>query len=273
MFEGLTVIRIGDGLPNPLERSPYTHIQTYGLIDLYGEPDLFPRPLRLYRAGASLRRTELSSRGNADEGRENNSLSSGRPRSESRRRKKDMYSLITREDTIRIPAEYIRAGRKLEEHIDELAHDAFEGRFDENEDYTLLTFDHEAVGRGKIIHGDGAIYQNVRFKALIFTMENNEVVDGAVSEVSEYGAFVRIGPVEALLHKSQILDEPVQVHLSAQNKRIEGSQSGKHLEEGSPVRSRIVSKSINQNDPRSSKIGLNCKMDGLGAFDWLGEED
>ena len=41
-----------------------------------------------------------------------------------------MYSLITREDTIRIPAEYIRAGRKLEEHIDELAHDAFEGRFD-----------------------------------------------------------------------------------------------------------------------------------------------
>ena len=40
------------------------------------------------------------------------------------RRKKPMYSLVTREDTIRIPAEYIRAGRKLEEHIDELAHDA-----------------------------------------------------------------------------------------------------------------------------------------------------
>ena len=104
-------------------------------------------------------------------------------------------------------------------------------------------------------------------------MENNEVVDGAVSEISEYGAFVRIGPIEALLHKSQILDEPVQVSLGLQNKRIEGSQSGKHLEEGTPVRSRIVSKSINQNDPRSSKIGLNCKMDGLGAFDWLEETD
>ena len=49
-----------------------------------------------------------------------------------------MYSLIIREDTIRIPAEYIRAGRKLEEHIDELAHDAFECRFDENEDFTRL---------------------------------------------------------------------------------------------------------------------------------------
>ena len=104
-------------------------------------------------------------------------------------------------------------------------------------------------------------------------MENNEVIDGAVSEISEYGAFVRIGPVEALLHKSQILDEPVQVHLGVQSKRIEGTQSGKHLEEGSPVRSRIVSKSINQNDPRSSKIGLNCKMEGLGALDWVGEEE
>ena len=69
-----------------------------------------------------------------------------------------MYTLETREDTIRIPAEYIRRGRRLEDHIDELAHDAFECRFDENENFTLLTFDHEAVGRGKIIHGDGAVF-------------------------------------------------------------------------------------------------------------------
>ena len=182
-----------------------------------------------------------------------------------------MYSIVTREDTIRIPAEYIRAGRNLVDHIDELANDAFEGRFDPDENYTVLTFDHEPMGRGKIIHGDGAIYQRVKFKALLFNMENNEVVDGAVSEVSEYGAFVRIGPIEALLHKSQILDEPIQVNLGI--RRIEGSQTGKSLTEGSFVRSRIVSKAINQNDPRSSKIGLNCKMDGLGCFDWLSESD
>ncbi|DAC62423.1 MAG TPA: DNA-directed RNA polymerase, partial [Candidatus Thalassarchaeaceae archaeon] len=86
-----------------------------------------------------------------------------------------------------------RAGRNLVDHIDELANDAFEGRFDPDENYTLLTFDHEPLGRGKIIHGDGAIYQRVKFKALLFNMENNEVVDGYASEISEYGAFVRIG--------------------------------------------------------------------------------
>ena len=34
MSEVHTVIRTGDGLPNPLERSPYILMQTYGLIGL-----------------------------------------------------------------------------------------------------------------------------------------------------------------------------------------------------------------------------------------------
>ena len=177
-----------------------------------------------------------------------------------------MYTLETRESTIRIPAEYIRRGRRLEDHIDELAHDAFECRFDEDENFTLLTFDHEAVGRGKIIHGDGAIYQNVRFKALVFSMDNNEVVDGAVSEVSEYGAFVRIGPMEALLHKSQIMDEPVDINIGAN--KITGRQTGRELSIGSFVRARIVSLSPDTSDPRRSKIGLTSKQDGLGSPQW-----
>ena len=56
-----------------------------------------------------------------------------------------MYRIVTREDTIRIPAEYIRRGRKLEEHIDELAHEAFEGRFDENEHTINIFFDRKTL--------------------------------------------------------------------------------------------------------------------------------
>ena len=115
-----------------------------------------------------------------------------------------MYSLETIEDTIRIPAEYIQKGKSLSEHVDRLAHDAFEGKFNDDGHYILLTLDHELEGRGRIIHGDGAIYQKIRFKALLFTMDGNEIVDGAVSEVHEFGAFVRIGPMEALLHLSLI---------------------------------------------------------------------
>ena len=63
----------------------------------------------------------------------------------------------------------------------------------------MVTTNHQPLGRGRIIHGDGAIYQRVRFDAVLFCMDDYEVVEGVVSEVNEFGAFVRIGPMEALL--------------------------------------------------------------------------
>ncbi len=182
-----------------------------------------------------------------------------------------MYTLEVREDTIRIPAEYIREGQSLSQHVDRLAHQAFEGKFDDDDNFVLVTYDHEMVGRGRIIHGDGAIYQNVRFKAILFRLDTNEIVDGAVSEVLEFGAFVQIGPIEGLLHKSQILEEPVNIN---QNEgKINGSRSGKQLQLRDAVRSRVVTLSLNPHDPRSSKIGLTCKQPGLGAHSWLSEPE
>jgi DNA-directed RNA polymerase subunit E' len=103
-----------------------------------------------------------------------------------------MYKIVSREDTIRIPAEYMRKGASLNDHIDRLSMTAFEGRFDEENRFILLTTNHEPFGRGRIIHGDGAIYQRVRFDAVLFCMEDYEVVEGAVSEVNEFGAFVQL---------------------------------------------------------------------------------
>lgn len=181
-----------------------------------------------------------------------------------------MYKLVKKEDTIRIPAEYIRKGQSLNQHIDRLAADAFEGRFDDDNNFVLVTSNHEPLGRGRIIHGDGAIYQRVRFDAVLFAMEDYEVVEGAVSEVHDFGTFVRIGPMEALLHKSQIMEDRVDVNVG--QGIVEGHKTGRRLEAGSCVRARIVSLSVNPSDPRQSKIGLTCKQTGLGAYEWL-EED
>ena len=149
-----------------------------------------------------------------------------------------MYKIVSREDTIRIPAEYMRKGASLNDHIDRLSMTAFEGRFDEQNRFILLTTNHEPLGRGRIIHGDGAIYQKVRFDAVLFCMEDYEVVEGAVSEVNEFGAFVRIGPMEALLHKSQIMEDHVDIN--AGMGVLEGRQSGRKLGVGSSVRARVV---------------------------------
>ena len=95
------------------------------------------------------------------------------------------------------------------------------------------------------------------------------MVEGAVSEVNEFGAFVRIGPLEALLHVSQIMEDRVHVNIGAQ--RIEGQTTGMSLGETTTVRARIVQAALNNADPRSSKIGLTCKQPGLGALEWLEE--
>ena len=90
-------------------------------------------------------------------------------------------------------------------------------------------------------------------------MDGNEIVDGAVSEVHEFGAFVRIGPMEALLHKSQILDEQIDINVGL--RRIEGRQSGKYLAEGTAVRARIVSLSLNPRSPLQQNrfdLQTNC---------------
>ena len=50
-----------------------------------------------------------------------------------------MYKVVKKEDTIRIPAEYIRKDKSLNEHIDRLAASAFEGRFDEDNRFVLVT--------------------------------------------------------------------------------------------------------------------------------------
>ena len=181
-----------------------------------------------------------------------------------------MYKVVAKEDTIRIPAEYMRKGQSLDQHIDRLAMTAFEGRFDEENRFILVTNNHKPIGRGRIIHGDGAIYQRVSFDAVLFCMADYEIVEGAVSEVNDFGAFVRIGPMEALLHKSQILEEMVESNVGMG--WIEGRTSGRRIGVGSSVRSRIVSLSPDTSDPRRSKIGLTSKQPGLGCHDWLKED-
>ena len=95
-----------------------------------------------------------------------------------------MYKIVTKEDTIRNPAEYMRKGQSVDQHIDRLSMTAFEGRFDDDNRFVLVTSNHQPLGRGRIIHGDGAIYQRVRFDAVLFCMDDYEVVEGVVSEVT-----------------------------------------------------------------------------------------
>ena len=178
-----------------------------------------------------------------------------------------MYAMVKVEDTIRILPE--RFGENLDEVVREIVQKSFEGTTRKGHGIIIAANDIEPVGDGIIIHGDGAMYQKVAFNALMFKPELQEVVDGIVCEIVEFGAFCHIGPIDALIHMSQIMNDYVEV--DAENEIISGKEKKMTLKTGDPIRARIVAVSMNELSARESKIGLTMRQPALGAHEWLKE--
>lgn len=179
-----------------------------------------------------------------------------------------MYKMIKREDIIRIPPHYL--SENLDVVSDYLTRKNFEGRMDNQNRLVIQATDVDRIGEGRIVHGDGAIFQKVKFKALIFQPSLHEIVEGTVVEILKFGAFVRFGPLDGLVHISQLMDDHIDVDLG--NMRLIGKETKRDLKVGDQVRARIVSMSMNERSPRESRIGLTMRQAGLGKIDWL-EED
>lgn len=179
-----------------------------------------------------------------------------------------MYKMIQREDVIRIPPHYL--GKDLDLVADFLTRRNFEGRMDDLNRLVIEATDVERLGEGRIVHGDGAIFQRVKFKALVFQPLLHEIVEGTVVEVLKFGSFVRFGPLDGLVHISQVMDDHIDVDLG--NMRLVGKDSKRDLKVGDKVRARIVSMSMNERSPRESRIGLTMRQAGLGKIEWLEDE-
>ena len=179
-----------------------------------------------------------------------------------------MYVMISREEVVRIPPEQLT--EDIEEVVDRLTQQNFEGRITKNGGFTVLTTNIQRIGEGRIVHGDGAVYQGVKYDALVFFADMQEIVHGTVCEMLKYGAFVRFGPLDGLLHISQIMDDRIDVDVA--NSRLLGKDTRRDLKVGDDVRARVVAVSINERSPRESKIGLTMRQPALGKFDWI-EED
>ncbi|MCQ2069639.1 MAG: DNA-directed RNA polymerase [archaeon] len=179
-----------------------------------------------------------------------------------------MYMLTEAERIVRIPPS--KLGEDIHDVIGSVSSEQFEGKLGEDGTIAVLIGDAEAIGPGRIVHGDGAVYQTVKFKQLVFYPKDNEVIEGTVVEVLQFGAFVRFGPIDGLLHVSQIMDD--RVDIDQVNQRLIGKDTGRFLAVGDKVRARIVSVDLNEKSPQDSKIGLTMRQPGLGKLEWLDED-
>lgn len=179
-----------------------------------------------------------------------------------------MYFITTMTNTVRIPPE--RLGEEYESLAMSLAREMFERTMDEKGNYTLMITNLRLEGNGRIASGDGGVYQSVKYDALMFRPLQNEVVDGEVVEVLKFGTFVRFGPLDGMVHISQIIDDRVDIDMD--NQRLQGKEKKWDIKKGDLVRGRIIAISFNQMSPRDSRIGLTMRQSGLGKMEWLEEK-
>ena len=178
-----------------------------------------------------------------------------------------MYTSVKLDDTIRVPPE--RFGEDLDVVVKDIVQKTFEGVIRKNHGLIVAVGNINTLGDGIVIHGDGGMYQKVEFDALTFNPALQEITDAIVCEIVEFGAFCHMGPFDALIHMSQIMNDYVNV--DAENERITGKENKRVLKVGDPVRTRIVAISLNELSARESKIGLTMRQPALGAYEWLYE--
>ncbi|MDO8340144.1 MAG: DNA-directed RNA polymerase [Candidatus Burarchaeum sp.] len=177
------------------------------------------------------------------------------------------YMLYTINDVVRIPPSMFSL--KLEDAVVQMLREKYERKMDKDLGIIIAVTAARNIGLGKIIPGDGASYHDLKFDVLCFMPDINEVFDGEVSEVVEFGAFVRIGPLDGLVHLSQITND----FLSFDRKSMAfvGRESKKTLKKGDMVRAKVSTVSMKGSIPES-KIGMTMRPLGFGKLEWLDAE-
>ncbi len=176
-----------------------------------------------------------------------------------------MYYKVRVKDTIRIPPN--KFSDDLDDVVTQIVQTTFEGTMRKEYGVIVVADNIEPVGPGIVIHGDGAMYQKIAFDALTFKPELQEVIDAVVCEIVEFGAFCHIGPLDALVHMSQIMNDYVEV--DSDSEVIIGKEKKLTLKKGDVVRARVVAVSLNELSARESKIGLTMRQPSLGSHEWI----
>jgi len=178
-----------------------------------------------------------------------------------------LFSISTLVDVVRIPPSLF--GKTLKKAAINILKEKYESMINADLGYIIMILDAKVQEMGKMIPGDGGTFHKVEFDALTFYPKLQEIVQGEIVDITDFGAFVRIGPTDALLHLSQVMDDYLKSDVKSG--MILANQSGKTLKVGSTLRARITAVSLGK-AATMGKIGITCRQPYLGADEWIAEE-
>jgi DNA-directed RNA polymerase subunit E' len=144
----------------------------------------------------------------------------------------------------------------------------YEGIITKQYGFIIAVVDVLSVSTGQIIPGNANTFHEVEFTILTFRPTVSEIVEGEVVEIVDFGAFIRLGPLDGLVHVSQITDD--YISYEQVGNRFIGKETGKILEVGDGIRAKVIAVSLGGG--RSGKLGLSMRSPYLGKDEWI-EQD
>ncbi len=168
--------------------------------------------------------------------------------------------------------DYVRVLPKLfemnvEEAITEQIKKQYEGYISNDLGMVIDVSSIEKIGEGIIVPGDGAPFYDTTFTLLTFKPEMQEVINGKIKDITDFGAFITMGPIEGMIHVSQTMDDFVSF---SKDKVLIGKDTKKSLKVNDKCKARIIA--VSYKDIANPKLGLTMRQKGLGRFDWIEEE-
>jgi DNA-directed RNA polymerase subunit E' len=157
-------------------------------------------------------------------------------------------------------------GMDTDEAVRAQLEESYSGFQDKDIGTVVAVLDVNEVKEGIIIPGDGAAYYESTFKLIVFRPELQELVYGQIEEITNFGAFISLGPIRGMIHISQTMDDFVSF---SDTGVLTGKDGKKNLVQGDKCVARIVAISYKGEEP---KIGLTMRQPGLGKLDWVKAE-
>ncbi len=175
-----------------------------------------------------------------------------------------MFYILEVEDHVRVEPKHF--GLPTKEAIEKQLNEDFINSVSKEFGYVIAVMSVGEIDDGVIIPGDGSAYYNSVFTLLVWKAELKELVFGNIAEITNFGAFMQIGPAQGMIHISQTMEDYVSLSKTG---TLSGKASKRSLSKGDECIARVVAISYKAGSP---KIGLTMRQTGLGKLQWLDEE-
>jgi len=172
-----------------------------------------------------------------------------------------MFYKVKLNDHVRVPPALL--GMEMKSAIMTELKKKFEGFISKDLGIVVDVISVGQIGDGVIISGDGAPYYQTEFEIVTFIPEMQEVLDGRIRDMADFGAFLNVGPIDAMVHISQTMDDFVSF---SKDKVLTGRDSKRNLKIGEDCRARVTAVSFK--DVSNPKIGVTMRQPGLGKAEW-----